>query len=350
MSSSEILKEEENPYKTFRASVESDGRAVYMYLQPFEGVPAEPRAVWVMNLIEAPEDDSENAQKGRPPALRREACKHPQGLTGPSADAMDFVWFQEGPGVSLFVDGKLAACIPPFWDPEGKSGGFAAEALLPDNGTFPMPAGMRDRADENLKYWNRRTEKTFWPAFRDRLLADYEQAFGKHSAYYIMDGGKFPAMALAEFPLTDGLNLYATIGMSAQNMPGVEMAVENPEPLFRIELLTVREKLHPWLLDALSRTSLLPWRSVNWVGPGHTIEFIRPEPYSSFLVAEEHLVQDPALRSVLDRLPETTLDARYKRTFLFLVPADRDDFRVAHARGRQHLLSKIKVLDRFNRA
>lgn len=341
------LKEEENPYKTFRASVESDGQSVYLYLSPFEGVPASARAVWVMNLKEAPLEDTESMAAGRPPMLRREACMHPEGRPLPAANEMDFVWFQEGPGVSLYIDGELWAALPPFWDPEGRSGGFAAQASLPDNGTYPMPAGMKERSEENLDYWNRRTNKTFWARFRDELLSDYETAFGKHKNYYIMDGGKFPAMALAEFRLTDTLNIYATVGMSAQNMPGVEMAVENPEPLFRIELITVRDRLEPWLLDALSRTALLPWRAVNWIGPGHAIEFKRPEPFSSFLVVEEHLIIDRELREALDKLPERVMDSRYRRTFFFLLPAGQDDFRISHARGRDRLMAKTRVLERF---
>lgn len=341
------LKEEENPYKTFRASVESDGRSVYLYLNPFEGVPAGARAVWVMNLLPAPEEDTEAMSKGRPPMLRRDACLHPDGRPVPSAEEMDFVWFQEGPGVSLYVDGEIWACLPPFWDPEGRSGGFSTQASKPDNGTYPMPAGMQERARENLEYWNKRTDRAFWPRFRDALLADYESAFGKHANYYIMDGGKFPAMALAEFRLTDTLNLYATVGMSAQNMPGVEMAAQNPEPLFRVELITIRETLQPWLLDALSKTALLPWRGVTRVGPGHAIEFKRPEAYSSFLVVEEHLVRDPQLRAVLDKLPVRKMEDRYPRTYLFLLPANQDDFRIAHARGRDRLMAKVNILDRF---
>lgn len=300
-----------------------------------------------MNLLEAPVEDTEAMAAGRPPMLRREACMHPAGRPLPREDEMDFVWFQEGPGVSLYVDGEIWASLPPFWDPEGRSGGFAAQASMPDNGTYPLPAGMRERSLENLDYWNRRTSRDFWPRFRDDLLADYETAFGPHTGYYVMDGGKFPAMALAEFRLTDTMSIYATLGMSAQNMPGVEMAVENPEPLFRIELITIRERLHPWLLDALSKTALLPWRSISWIGPGHAVEFQRPEPFSSFLVVEEHLVRDPEIRAALDKLPRRSLDERYARTYLFLVPAEQDDFRIAHARGRDRLMAKASLMDRF---
>lgn len=351
----EILKREDNPYTTLTASVESDGRTVYLYLNPIEGIQTEAKAVWIMNLGPAPDDDSAAMAKGMAPMQKKSACRHPAGLMLPSGDEMDLVWFSEGTGVSLFIDGELAAVIPPFAGEDGFFG-FSREATAPDNGTFPMPGGMRERGEENLDYWNRRTQKNFWKDFRDQLLAEYETAFGSHSGYYVLDGGKFPAMALAEFNLPDSyfgqkehkpIKIFATIGMSAQNMPAVERHVQNPEPLFRIELLTIRDAAHPWFIDIMARTALFPWRSTNWIGPGHSIQFQRQEPYSDFLIAEPHLVSDAPLHEAFENLPRTILDGRYARTMLFAVPADADDIRVANVRGRQRLLAKTKLLDRF---
>lgn len=351
----EILKREDNPYTTLTASVESDGRTVYLYLNPIEGVQTESKAVWIMNLSPAPDDDSQAMAAGRAPMQKKSACRHPAGLMLPSAEEMDLVWFSEGTGVSLFIDGEIAAVIPPFGGQDGFYG-FSREATAPDNGTFPMPGGMRERAEENLEYWNRRTQKTFWKDFRDQLLGQYETAFGPHSGYYVLDGGKFPAMALAEFTLPElyfqnpgdkPVKIFATIGMSAQNMPGVELHVKNPEPLFRIELVTIRDEAHPWFIDAMARTALLPWRSTNWIGPGHTIQFQRSEPYSDFLIAEPHIISDKPLGAAFEKLPDAMLDGRYARTLLFAVPVSSDDLRVANVRGRQRLLEKIKLLDRF---
>ncbi|MCE9599174.1 MAG: suppressor of fused domain protein [Spirochaetia bacterium] len=353
----EILKREDNPYTTLTASVESDGRTVYLYLNPIEGIEAASKAVWVMNLIPAPEDDSESMSRGQAPMQRKAACRHPAGLILPSADEMDLVWFSEGTAVSLFIDGEIAAVIPPFAGQDGFYG-FSREAIAPDNGTFPMPSGMQERGEENLEYWNRRTQKTFWKDFRDQLLAEYETAFGTHTGYYILDGGKFPAMAMAEFTIPESYleneadakkpgKLFATVGMSAQNMPAVELHVKNPEPLFRIELVTIRDEPHPWFIDIMARTALFPWRSTTWIGPGHSIQFQRKEPFSDFLIAEPHLISDKPLISAFDKIPRTILEGRYARTLLFAVPVDSDDIRVANVRGRQRLLQKIKLLDRF---
>ncbi len=342
----EILKSEENPYRTQSASLETDGRTIYLYLNPVEGVDVVPKAVWVMNLVAAPEADQDAMLRGQAPVRSKAACAHPEGLRAPQETQIDFVWFQEGTGVSLYIDGEVWAVIPPFAGQDGFFG-FCKEALQPEHGTFPLPQGMKERAQENLEFWNRRTRKGFWSDFRDQLLSKYEAAFGSHNNYYVLDNGKFPAMGMAQFAIEDGLQLFATIGMSAQNMPGVEAHVKNPEPLFRIELMTVRDAAHPWFIDSMSRIALLAWRTGGWIGPGHSIRFGRSEPFSDFLVIEDHLIQDPSLAQRFERLPKTILDERYPRTFLFLWPCAEDDLRISQARGRDFLAKKHPVLDRF---
>ena len=345
---SEVLKSEENPYRTQSASLESDGRTVYLYLNPVEGVDLVPRAVWVMNLVPAPAEDADGMIRGQAPVRSRAACAHPNGMKAPHENEIDFVWFQEGTGVTLYVEGEIWAVIPPFSGSDGFYG-FCREATLPEHGTFPLPDGMKARAKENLDFWNRRTQKGFWAQFQGNLLRTYEAAFGPHNNYYALDNGKFPAMGLAEFSIPGTtLRLFATIGMSAQNMPGVELHVKNPEPLFRVELLTVREAPHPWFIDSMSRVALLPWRTGGWVGPGHSIQFGRSEPMSDYLVLEHHLVQDQILADMFAKLPSAILDERYARTFLFLWPAVPDDFRVNQARGREFLAKKNSVVERFS--
>ena len=47
--------EEENPYGTLMVTLENDGRTLYLYMNSVNDPSFQPGAVWVRNLLPAPE-------------------------------------------------------------------------------------------------------------------------------------------------------------------------------------------------------------------------------------------------------------------------------------------------------
>ncbi|MEQ9366135.1 MAG: suppressor of fused domain protein [Leptospirales bacterium] len=337
---SEILLQEANPYGTRIATLENDGRTLYLYLSPPEDLPGDTQAVWVRNLLPAPEETDHAAmQSGQAPLLRREACAHPDGLPAPDNEELDLVWFSEGTGVVLYRNGEAEAAIPPWSGADGLQG-YAREALAQDVGTLPLPpasqAGFHDRLRENLEFWTARSQKTHWENFRDRLLAHYEAVYGKHKTYYAVTDRDYPPLAVAEFEVEDG-HMYATLGMSNQNMPGVEgnVAGDTPNTRMRGEILSYSAEKPEWLPGVLGRMAIFPWLAGAFFDHGHTYESGVDSEHSNFVLTRE-----------FDRLHlpapgELVLDERYPVNWLLAVPIPQEFFMVAKVRGIEHVLEKL---------
>ena len=343
-SMSNILLKEANPYGTRIATLENDGRTLYLYLSPPEDLPGDTRAVWVRNLLPAPEESDHGAmQAGQAPLLRREACAHPEGLAAPASDELDLVWFSEGTGVVLYRNGEAEAAIPPWSGRDGLQG-YAREALAQDVGTLPLPPasqqGFHDRLRENLEFWTARSQQTHWEAFRDRLLAHYEAAYGKHKTYYAVTDRDYPPLAVAEFEFEDGIML-ATLGMSNQNMPGVEgnVAGDTPNTRMRAEILSYSPNKPDWLPGLLGRMAIFPWLAGTFFDHGHTYESGLEQAHSDFVLTRE-----------FDRLHltapgELVLDERYPVNWLLAAPIPQEYFMVAKVRGIEHVLEKLYSAD-----
>ena len=95
MAESRILLEETNPYGSRVASLEEDGRTLYLYMSPPESLPGATRACWVRNLIPAPATSDVTAmQAGQAPMVQRAASRIPDGQPLPALEELDLVWFQ----------------------------------------------------------------------------------------------------------------------------------------------------------------------------------------------------------------------------------------------------------------
>lgn len=76
-----VLYQETNPYGSFSAFLEEDGRSVYLYLQSHNNPSWPMKTLWVRNLIPAPKErDPEDFQKGLAPVLTQAEIKNPDPL------------------------------------------------------------------------------------------------------------------------------------------------------------------------------------------------------------------------------------------------------------------------------
>lgn len=349
-----ILLEEANPHGTRVALVEDDGRTVYLYLSPAredDQQAGEVRAVWVRNRLPAPdESDLEAMREGQAPLRKKSACKHPDGAPALERDELDLVWFPDGCGVTLYRGGEVEAILPPFYYSGGANHpedadhgppiyGYAREAAgdESDAGTLPLPpldSPFFDRLQENLNFWTERARPEHWPEYRDRLLAIYEAAFGKHQQYYALEDRAFPIVGVAEFEC-NGWKLYASVGMGDQDMPGIEGRAQEPERHLRAEVVMLTRQPYEWAAGLAARMALYPWLASTFVSAGHSFESGLQHPDANFVFTRSFDRFDlPA--------PEgPVLENRYPLNLLLAAPVPQDYLRVVRVRGAEHVLDKV---------
>jgi hypothetical protein len=331
-----ILYAQSNPYETYTVTVEEDGRTVYMYMSPTKDPDLEPRAVWVRNLLPAPEGTDHDAmKKGIAPLLKRSSCAHPDGLPAPESKDLGILWFQEGNGVVLYHNHRVEAVIPPWSGNEGLFG-YAAQCLSYDVGTVPLTeenSGLFERVRENEIFWERRRDGDYWGRYRDALMAHYEKSWGSHTQYYAVTGRSYPPIGIALFS-HEGIDLYATLGMSFQNMPRVEVSKKEPERFLRAEIVTARSESPEWLPGLLGRLALYPWLYNRFLDAGHTYESGMNHPDSDFLFTDR-------FGAPFFEGPEPFDSEGHPVRFLLALPLRQEDFLVIRARGSDHVLKRI---------
>lgn len=349
-----ILIGETNPYGSFEAIVEDDGRTVYLYLQSVrEGGPM--KAVWVANRVPAPHaEDILSMQQGTPPLMPVAGTRHPQGHPGFHPENLTLVWFEEGDAVALLDRGTPVAVLPSWAGMEGFPG-YSAEAIGEVRLAWelgPALPALQPRIEESQRYWARRADPQSWPEIRDRGLAHLERILGPHQRYWAADGGQFPPRALLLFnhPSVTGVSVLTTLGMSAQRLPQVEMAFEDPRPHRRVELALATSGDPTRLTGLLSGMLRFPWSEGSWLGDLHTYSFANPSPNigeSALLLMRQpppqHLQVPDGLRTVpapnLGGLPDPSGDPV---TYLWLVPISEPERRYAEEHGSEALAERLE--------
>ncbi|EMG08110.1 hypothetical protein LEP1GSC151_3993 [Leptospira interrogans serovar Grippotyphosa str. LT2186] len=101
-----VIYQEANPYGTFTAYLEDDGRTVYLYLQAEQNPEFGIRSVWVCNRTEAPEKRSiEDLSNGLAPILLRTEVN--ESKPHPALEEKDIYLFGRKKGTeSLFFTKK----------------------------------------------------------------------------------------------------------------------------------------------------------------------------------------------------------------------------------------------------
>ncbi len=226
---------------------------------------------------------------GEPPQMPREYCRHPEGLPPFEPEWLSLVWFEEGDGVALFYRESLLA-IMPGWAGMGGFCGYSREAASQHELAWPLGGealeNLARRVDDAKAYWEWREEEGSWPSIRDSRLEFLERRLGPNARYWAVDGGRYPPLAVALFrsPAYPDIAVYATVGMSAQPMPKVEMYHDDPAPFRRIECAIATVSEQDWAPELLSTLAGFPWKNATWIGSGHTLENGPPRPGSEPLI------------------------------------------------------------------
>lgn len=336
----DVLFEQTNPYATRAAQLESDGRSLYLYLGPIDDLPGKTHAVWVQNIIAAPDStDSASMKNGQAPLIKKTACRHPDGKSLPDKGSIDLVWFAEGSGVSLYLDGQVEAIIPPFSGLNSIQG-YAKDCLEYDCGTMPFPESKAffERVEENLRFWTIRSEKKTWPAYRDKLLHHYESSYGKHTNYYALSR-PYPPMAIVEFnhPENHAIDsrIYCTLGMSYQPMPGIENQNADYFTTSHTEIITQGSLDFKDLPGVLGRIAVYPWLAGKGFQDGHH--------YDSGMEIENNawlFTKNFDYTNIPGPLKFKTIDD-YPVNFLNAVNVTQEDLLVAGSRGVQTVLNNL---------
>jgi hypothetical protein len=271
------LLEEICPLGSLRATIEDDGRTVYLYVASREGHPFGMRAAWIRNRVAAPDRfDPDELKAGRAPLLPRDACAHPDGAPALSG-SLRLLWFEECDGVALYENDVLLAVLPSWADAMGC--GYARDCMQDRLMAFPLDAAraeLEPRLARAREFWRSWDEGDPWASRRDALVSSVERVLGRSSNYYAIDGGYWPPRALVRAPTDDG-TVLVTCGMSILPMPTIEREIRDASPVRRIEIgLAVRNREFDEpgiqrLLRFVSGTSALPWKQLTWLGDHHTV-------------------------------------------------------------------------------
>lgn len=312
----DIVIESVNPHGTLIASLENDGRTLYLYLNPVRNHNFQSKAVWVRNLIKAPDtDDVESARQGVAPMLKASICRHPNGAEVIDGKDTELVWFEDGVGVALFVKGRLETIIPP-WSGKENLFGYSRDTLGKHFGTIPFPtddSALLQRVNDARDFWASRKDQKNWENYRDSLLSHYESLFGKHVEYLAVTR-EYPMLAVVLFQDEDGGTIAATLGMGAQHMPGVEGSFAEPEAHFRVEVLTRYNHRPDWLGTVMADLALYPWESLTYFSDGQTWESGFPYDDSDYLFIQNYSEE------ILPVIPEYIADGRFPVKFLYAQP------------------------------
>lgn len=287
---------ETSPYGTIDGIVEHDGRVVYFYLneRPDESG-QQPgrfgtRACWVRNLQRGPlVMDKSDAAMGNAPLMPRNDCIDGALLNVPPSESLRIVWFEEGNGAALLESdsngrSNTIAIIPPWSGIDGFHG-YAANCAHETPLAWPMPENkaLQLRIDRATEFWSSFTnDDSPFTRLQPKLIETYDNNFGKENQkqYYAIDGGKFPPRGLIRYE-TATHSIVLTVGMSLCPQPAVELSVEDPSNLRRVEI-GVRipfaadgpdEGRVDSAMQSISTYAAYPWRNQTWLGPGHTIDW-----------------------------------------------------------------------------
>jgi hypothetical protein len=200
-----------------------------------------------------------------------------QGASLPRPEDLEIVWFEEGNGAALFLQGEHWATIPP-WSGQGDFAGYARDCLAESPVCWPMPDNntLVGRIRGARDYWSMWDDEGLWAKSRDNLVAAINRSLGKeHSRYFAIDGNRWPPKAMLLYERTDHYVLI-TAGVSLVAQPNVEQYMEEPSAARRIELAAAFDRSCP--VDELlafgsyiSAQSGYPWTRFQWLGEGHTL-------------------------------------------------------------------------------
>lgn len=281
-----------NPYRSRTLTVETDRESSVAYLWDAHG--AVSGAVWLANHCPAPGTaDLARANAGLPPVMPRRNTRYPAGSPPLDAAKLSVLWFEEGDGVALFENDELLAVIPSWADLARGLPGYARDAVGESPFAWSLGEameGLSPRVDGARAYWRWREAEGSWTSFQRSVMRHLDDRVGPPGRYWNVGGDVLPVIGVTERPPTPYRDhtVLSTVGMSCQRMPGAELY----DTARRVEL-AVATRQDPWaaarLLAWLCR---YPWRSVTWLGHGHTARWYPYGPEGQAAIADFPLSGD----------------------------------------------------------
>lgn len=353
-----VIYQEANPYGALTAYLEDDSRTVYLYLQSEQNPEWKIRALWIRNRIVAPETrDKADFTNGLAPVLLANEISPDADISQIKQEDVHFIWTEEGDGVAVFIKEELHAFLPSWSGIKGLAGysKFARVETITANPLGDSNHGViAEIVERSRKFWEFRAEKESWKKIQSSRLGFLESKFGTHLKYWSADGGKFPYVGIAKFASEEypGVIIYSTVGLSAQNMPTVDLFHKDYLDYARIELvIAVRnlpgDKSETWVPHFLGELVKFPWNMVKWLGVGHTISMNRRDPdslylnfTSAILIKDLTPVNHPDI--VLSKTPELSgliTESNQPVNFLFIQPINDEEAYYMRAEGSKALLN-----------
>ncbi len=356
-----VIYQETNPYGSFGAFVEDDGRTVYLYLQSIHNPEKEMKALWVQNRIPAPlSRNPEDSKKGLAPYLCKDEIMENSPIEPLDKDKIHFIWTEEGDGVALFYQEKLIAFLPP-WSGIKSISGYAKYAKIESITAHPLGdpdhGVLADRIEKSRKFWEFRAEPNSWKSIQAHRLQFLENKMNQHTKYWSADGGKFPHLAILKFvpPSTSDIVLYCTLGMSAQNMPTVELFLKDYENHSRIEIIFALklvdgvDNTDSWVPNCIGEFIKYPWNMGKWFGEGHTITMPRRDPEALYLnFSHLFLTANPPPGYINEKQIDSPIQSGLVSewgqniNFLYAIPITEEEVHYVRTQGAKSFLSLLE--------
>ena len=268
-----------SPYGSLEAVLLQDDRVAHFYIRGAEGSPFGMKSCWVRNLLDAPEElDVEGMQEGIAPLLPALYCKNKAALPPFTRnDDLEIVWFPEGDGAALLLDGHYLAIIP-SWSGYKEFNGYARDCHGESTLCWALQddAVMVSRIKAAKHYWSSwEDDDNPWDTYYLQIIEAYEKVLGQHNRYFAIDGGYWPPKAIIRFDDYDRVYLF-TVGLSLYPQPKVEMYFEEPSLHNRVELAAclstgVGEDTIMEFAKHMSAQTRFPWECFTFLGFDHTM-------------------------------------------------------------------------------
>jgi len=344
-STHQILIEDISPYGNLVAYVESDKRTCYFYLMPIdngEKINFKPSALWLRNLVPAPEEFKLEIA----PLMPKKNTKHPNGIEEYEPKELNIVWFSDGCGATLYYQGTIEAIIPP-WSSFDNIAGYSREAIGFDTPFLPLPetnSAFYLRINENLEYWNQLTQnpELRFENYKNNLLNKYINIFDNTppTEIYTIKNDFFLKAEIIEF-FYKNYYIYITVGLSRHPLPKVEFFYKTKESIEGnrvIELFLIHpNKISGKLLNVLGSFATYPWRTLNFIDYHHSFEYIYDDLYDGFFTLPlEQLTEKFMLNDIYKKFIELFPNIK----FIGLLPATQEDFLVSRGKGIDFAIKK----------
>jgi hypothetical protein len=149
--------------------------------------------------------------------------------------------------------------------------------------------------------------------------------------------------------------LYSTLGMSAQNMPTVELYHKEYEKFSKIELVFAFQKVEgqdsteAWVPSCIGDLIKYPWNMGKWYGEGHTITMPRRDPealhlnFTHFFLTTQPPNGYTKEGSIGNPIKSQLFTANGQNiNFLFALPITDEDVHYIRSQGAKSFLSLME--------